>query len=102
MSDDARAGPEIDFNDPSTITGRRASDVEAAIPSGWVAAPARSGLGKRYADPTRRGDQVRIMTGNPGDPVPMKRGPYVRISKSGKVSDPIPLDGDPILRRGTP
>jgi hypothetical protein len=27
MSDDARLGPEIDFNDPSTLTGRHASDA---------------------------------------------------------------------------
>jgi hypothetical protein len=36
------------------------------------------------------------------DPDPVKRGPYVRISKSGRVSDPIPLNGNPILRSGTP
>ena len=95
-------GQEIDFDDPSTITGRSASDVEAAIPTGWLTARARSGLGTRHADPNRPGDQIRIMSGNPLDPDPVKRGPYVRISKSGKVSNPIPLDGNPTLRRGTP
>ena len=94
--------PEIDFDDPSTVNGRSASNVEAAIPSDWLASPAKSGLGKRYADPSRPGDQIRIMTGNPDDPDPVNRGPYVRISKSGKVSDPIPLDGNPALRLGTP
>jgi hypothetical protein len=42
---------QIDFDDPSTLTGRRASDVEAAIPKGWLTAPARSRLGRRYVDP---------------------------------------------------
>jgi|SRR5271166_1112003 hypothetical protein len=93
--------PEIDFDDATTVRGRTTADVAAAIPSGWIATPARSGLGKRYADPARPGDQIRIMAGSPADPVPVKRGPYVRISKSGKVSDPIPLDGNPTLRMGT-
>jgi hypothetical protein len=94
--------PDIDFDDPGTLQGQTPADVEAAIPQGWIASPANSGLGKRYANPSRRGEQIRIMTGNPGDPEPVKRGPYVRISKSGKVSDPIPLAGNPTLRTGTP
>jgi hypothetical protein len=93
---------EIDFDDPSTVTSRSVADVEAAIPKDWLTSPARSGFGKRYADPNHPGDQIRIMSGNPADPDPIKRSPYVRISKSGKVSDPIPLDGNPTLHRGTP
>jgi hypothetical protein len=38
------------------------------------------------------------MNGNPGDPIPVKRGPYARISKNGNVSEPIPLKGKPDLR----
>ena len=94
--------PQIDFDVPETVRGQVASDVEAAIPPDWRAEPAKTGLGKRFSNPHRRGDQIRIMSGNPADPDPMKRGPYVRISKSGKVSDPIPLDGTPTLGRGTP
>jgi hypothetical protein len=94
--------PEIDFDDPGTVEGQTAADVEAAIPQGWIASPAKTGLGKRYADPSRPGEQIRVMTGDLADPEPVKRGPYVRISKSGKVSDPIPLAGNHTLRTGTP
>jgi hypothetical protein len=52
-----------------------------------------------HCRPRRPGDQIRIMRGNPADPDPVKRGPYVRISKSGKVSEPVPLHGNPTLRR---
>jgi hypothetical protein len=94
--------PKIDFDDPGTVEGQTSADVEAAIPQSWIASPVRSGLGTRHADPSRPGEQIRVMTGNPADPDPVKRGPYVRISKSGKVSDPIPLAGNPTLRTGTP
>ena len=90
--------PNIDFDDPATVTGRRADDVEAAIPEGWIESPVRSGLGKRYADPNHPGDQIGVMRGNTADPDPVKRGPYVRISKPGKVSAPIPLAGNPTVR----
>ena len=91
-------GQEIDFDDPTTITGRSASDVEAAISTDWLTVRARSGLGTRHADPNHPGDQIRLMPGNPLDPDPVKRGPYVRISKSAKVSNPIPLGGNRTLR----
>jgi hypothetical protein len=94
--------PEIDFEIPETLRGQAVTDVEATIPPNWIAAAVKGGLGKRDSDPERLGDQIRIMTGNPADPDPVKRGPYARISKSGKVSDPIPLAGNPTLQTGTP
>ncbi len=59
----------------------------------------RKGGGTRYADPNKPGDQIRVMPGNPDDPNPAKQGPYVRISRRGKVSDPIPLQGNPMLNQ---
>ena len=90
---------DIDFGDPSTVEGKLASDVADAIPPGWIASPVQTGRGTRYSDPKKRGDQIRIMSGNPADPDPVKQGPYVRISISGKKSAPVPLDGNPTLPR---
>jgi hypothetical protein len=87
----------IDFDDPSSLRGKDPTEVVDAIPNDWEESPTRNGLGTRFADLRRPGDQIRIMRGNPTDPDPVKRGPYVRISKSGKVSDPVPLQGNPIL-----
>jgi hypothetical protein len=42
-------------------------------------------------------EQVRVMPGNLRDPHPVKRGPHLRISKDGRVSEPIPLRGNPTL-----
>jgi RHS repeat-associated protein len=78
----------------AAFSGKTVGEARAMVPEGWVESPARTGRGARFANPTVRGEQVRIMDGNPGDPNPIKRGPYVRISKDGKVSDPIPLSGD--------
>ena len=83
------------------LRGRDPTEVADAIPDDWTESPSRTGLGRRFADPRRPGDQIRIMRGNPADPDPVKRGPYVRVSKTGKVSDPIPLQGNPILSGAT-
>lgn len=44
------------------------------------------------------GNQVMLIA----NPDPRKRGPYMRVSSSGKVSDPIPLAGNPALDRNDP
>jgi hypothetical protein len=54
--------------------------------------------GARLRKPGNPADQVRIQSGNPADPNPVKQGPYVRISQGGAVSEPIPLAGNPTLR----
>lgn len=90
----------FDFANPNSMRGVSVADIEAAIPAGWRVSAAKNGLGKRFADPGRPGDQVRIMQGNAADPNPGKRGPYVRISRSGMVSDPVPLLGNPVLDEG--
>ncbi|CAI9409239.1 hypothetical protein AESSP_02196 [Aestuariimicrobium sp. T2.26MG-19.2B] len=35
------------------------------------------------------------MPGKATDPNPLKRGPYLRISRHGTVTDRIPLEGNP-------
>ena len=67
------------------------------IPQHWIRRPTRGPGGIRYANPVRPGEQIRVMPGNPRDPHPVKQGPYLRISKDGAVSEPIPLKGNPVL-----
>jgi hypothetical protein len=58
--------------------------------------PTKTGNGIRFEDPTRPGDQVRIMPGDPSSTDPLHRGPYVVISKNGQRTR-IPLQGNPVL-----
>jgi hypothetical protein len=95
--DAAREGPGVP--DPGDITpGSTPQDVLNKLPpsirnNGW---PTRTGNGIRFADPSRPGDQVRIMPGNPRAPDPLHQGPYVEISKNGRETR-IPLRGNPVL-----
>jgi len=94
----ATAGaPERSIDDPGSLTGASAGEVEGAIPDGWVKGDSREGGGTRWLNPDRPGEAVRIQPGNPRDPNPVKRGPCVRVSKDGVKSDPIPLRGNPTL-----
>jgi hypothetical protein len=93
------AAPERTIDDPGSLAGASTEEVEGAVPSGWVKTPTREGegAGTRYHNPDRRGEAVRVMPGRATDPNPVKQGPYVRISKDGKVSNPVPLKGNPTL-----
>jgi RHS repeat-associated protein len=83
--------------DPSALRGASVQDVTSQIPSDWVSSPTRGEGGVRYADPSRPGDQIRIMPGNPLDSDPVKRGPYLVVSVGGNTSEHIPLAGNPVL-----
>ena len=89
--------PERSIDNPGSLEGATEQEVERAIPDGWVKQPSRTGGGTRWLNPERTGEAVRVQPGNPRDPNPVKRGPYVRVSKDGKVSNPIPLRGNPTL-----
>jgi hypothetical protein len=41
--------------------------------------------------------RLLLMPGKQSDPNPAKQGPYAKISRNGKISDPIPLKGNPTL-----
>jgi len=86
------------FDDPDSLRGLAPEEVEELIPDHWIQERARSDRGWRYSDPDHPGHQVRIMEGNPRDPDPVKRGPYLRVSMRGKTCDPVPLKGNPVLR----
>lgn len=88
---------EGSLDDPNSLAGKSPEDIREMIPENYDHKPSNRGGGERYSDPDRPGDQIRIMPGNPNDPDPVKQGPYLRISKSGKKSPPIPLEGNPTL-----
>jgi hypothetical protein len=88
--------------DENDLKGRSPEEVEQKLKDrGLEGQPTRGGSneGKRFPNPKKPGEQVRVMKGNPKDPDPAKRGPYARISKDGKVSEPIPLEGNPSLEK---
>jgi hypothetical protein len=81
---------------PDDLRGKDPGDIHG--PPGSVEKPTRGGSGRRIFIPgTGEADVIRVMSGNPNDPNPVKRGPYARISRGGWVSDPIPLAGNPTL-----
>lgn len=80
-------------DDPGSLEGATPEEIGSHIPEGWVKSPTRRGGGTRYSNPNAPGEQVRVQPGNPRDANPVKRKPYVRVSKDGTVSDPIPLGG---------
>lgn len=88
------------LDDVVSLRGATTAEVEGLIPSGWVKSTTnanKGGLGIRYSNPERLGEQIRIMPGKVTDPNPLKQGPYMRISRNGTVTDPIPLFGNPTL-----
>ena len=89
--------PERTIDDPGSLEGATPDEVEALVPKGWVKSPSRTGDGTRWLNPDRPGEAVRVQPGNQRDPNPVKRGPYARVSKNGKTTDPIPLRGNPTL-----
>ena len=93
----AQQGRSRSLGDLGSLRGASPEEVKRLIPETFVENPTRRGGGVRYANPQRPGEQVRVMPGNPNDRNPVKRGPCVRISREGRVSDPIPLEGNPTL-----
>ena len=53
--------------------------------------------GVRFLNPDRPGEAIMIELGWPNAKDPLHAGPYVRISRDGKIIR-IPLEGNPTLR----
>jgi hypothetical protein len=82
---------------PGELRGRSPAEIEEMIPQSWGRSPTSGPGGTRYTHPENRGEQIRVMPGNANDPNPIKRGPYARISRAGKVSEHVPLKGNPTI-----
>jgi hypothetical protein len=81
--------------DLEALRGKTAEDVvKALVPDGWEILPSRTGGGIRYRD--GKGNQVRIMPGDPAAPDPTHRGPYAYVTLDGKPTR-LPLAGNPVL-----
>jgi hypothetical protein len=63
------------------------------IPANWIGSPTKSAPGWRWDDPENSDNSVRIYQGNPNDPDPSKREPYVVVVSGGVV---IGRDGKPL------
>lgn len=82
------------LDDPGSLAGASPDEIRGLTP-GWEESDTKGAGGVRRANPDKPGEQVRMMPGNPDDPNPDKQGPYVRVSKDGKVSDPVPISRPP-------
>lgn len=83
--------------DPESLRGFSADDIRARIPEDWEELPSHHGGGTRFRHPTRSGEQVRTMPGDPDARAAIKQGPYAIVSRDGTKSR-IPLAGNPTLR----
>lgn len=75
-----QAASDDPLDNPQSLEGLTPREVADRVPDGWVASPTRSGDGVRYHPASQTGQQIRVMPGAPGDPNPMKRGPYAQVS----------------------
>jgi transposase-like protein len=62
-----------------------------------VEKPLRKGQGTRFLNPETRGEALMIEEGWPGATDPLHVGPYLRVSRDGKIVR-IPLAGNPVLK----
>jgi hypothetical protein len=85
-----------DLRDPSSLRGATPEEVRRLVPDDWIERPLRKGEGARFLDQRRKGDAVEIEAGVPGHLDPVHQGPYVKVSRNGKV-ERIPLQGNPML-----
>lgn len=88
-----------EVQDLSTLEGATEEQIEGLIPKDWQGKPLNKGEGTKYANPNKQGETYMIEKGNPGgDPTNIHSGPYLRVSRNGKVSR-IPLKGNPVLKK---
>ncbi len=97
-----RVLPHVDnprLFDPEQLEGMSLTDLQGRIPGDWEVKPSTSGDGEVFADPQRRGRQIRLMPGyRPGSrPEPITWGPYAVVVQNGdKIK--VALAGNPTLK----
>ena len=75
------------FFPPSTTITPREFRERAGIPESWQGELTKNGDGWRFKDPYHKGDQIRVMQGNPRSPNAVQQRPYVRWTRSGRFLD---------------
>ena len=63
------------------------------IPVDWIGSSTRSAPGWRWDDPSNPGNSVRLFRGDPNDPDPWRREPFVVVVRDGRV---VGRDGQPV------
>jgi RHS repeat-associated protein len=95
---ECRAGKTISrsLDDISSLRGASEAEVRSLIPEGWIEKPLKKGEGVRFINPDKPGEAVFIERGWPGATDPLHAGPYLRVSRDGKITR-IPMQGSSIL-----
>jgi RHS repeat-associated protein len=87
------------IDDPNSLRGATPQQVKDVTPENWESKASQTGGGERLNNPSRQGDQVRIMPGDKNQSTRVKQGPYVIVSQNGVKSGHVPLAGNPVIER---
>ncbi len=85
------------LDDLSSLRGATWKEAKNLIPKGWTRGPLKKGKGIKFVNPNKKGEQILLEKGWPGAKDPLHAGPYMKISRNGKVTR-IPLAGNPTLK----
>lgn len=83
------------LDDLNSLKGASWEEVEAMIPENWLREALKKGEGIKFINPNKRGEQILFEKGWQGAKDLLHIGPYLKISRNGKV-ERIPLKGNPI------
>lgn len=80
------------------MEGLSTDEVEERIPESWPSRPTErtDEQGKIFQHPTNKGEQIRVMRGDPTAEDPLHQGPRAVISRHSKRTS-VPLKGNPVL-----
>lgn len=81
----------------SSLEGASWTEAQSLIPKDWISGPMKKGVGIKYVNPAKRGEQILLEKGWPGAKDPLHAGPYMKISRNGQITR-IPLQGNPTLK----
>lgn len=100
-SDPSRSGhndAQRSLDNPESLRGADADEVQQLIPKNWEQTPMRTGRGEIFKVPGTRGsDYMQISKGNPSAPDALHQGPYLKIVRYGRTIR-IPLKGNSTLK----
>jgi hypothetical protein len=89
-------GP-CDFPDVDSLRGADPEDVLNMIPDNWIVESPSKGLGIKFRNPEKPGQQIIYEKGWAGAKDPTHGGPYLRVSDGKGPVRRIPLAGNPGL-----